>query len=401
MKAANRLTENTRQRLVEDARDMQHRIKSGEITLASEVMTLPASVYSSQQRFAMESALFRKLPLMLAASCELAAVGDYKAMEVASIPVLITRAPDGKARAFLNSCTHRGAQLVEGSGSAARFTCPYHGWTFKSDGSLLGIASSHQYGEVDKQKSGLVELPLYESQGLIWVILSPDSTYDIPDFLHGVDQMLAGFGLQNWKLFRQVSLPGANWKLAFDAHMDFYHLPVLHKNTFGPQISNLAQYYFYGPHQRLGLMSENSVEQVNLNDLESLPEEQWPDEALLFGEWILFPNVSLNCFRAGERVMVISQIFPGESVETSTTVQTYLVENTPNADTLEPVSEFVDFITKVVGEEDLPMSTKQQRALSSGLLPTVQFGRNELGLQRYHTELQAFLDQQCSGKRAN
>ncbi|MNY70364.1 hypothetical protein D3C86_2084840 [compost metagenome] len=61
-----------------------------------------------------------------------------------------------------------------------------------------------------------------------------------------------------------------------------------------------------------------------------------------------------------------------------------MTEKPPTEASEEKVREFVDFIRRVVGEEDLPMSRKQQRALSSGLMPQVQFGRNEVGLQHYY-----------------
>ncbi|MEA3301263.1 MAG: aromatic ring-hydroxylating dioxygenase subunit alpha [Pseudomonadota bacterium] len=381
-----------RQTLVRTARDMLHHLEHRTIDLAPDILTVDAAIYGDPDRFEREKAgLFRRLPLMLAASCELPDPGCYKALEVAGIPVLLVRGADRQVRAFVNSCTHRGSQLAEGTGCAARFTCPYHGWTFTGEGRLMGIASAECYGEVDKRTLDLVALPSLESAGLIWVVLNPASTLDISGFLHDVDHLLAGFDLGNWRPYHQCSLPGANWKLAFDAHMDFYHLPVLHRNTFGPAISNLAQYYFHGPHQRLGLMSANTVEQDDLLGLKQLPEADWPMHSLLFGEWILFPNVSLNCFMAGERVMVISQIIPGDTPESSVTIQTFLTEQRPGPDSEPTVREFVDFIQRVVGEEDLPMSRKQQRVLSSGLLPRVQFGRNEVGLQHYHHWLERVL----------
>ncbi|MCK9469896.1 MAG: aromatic ring-hydroxylating dioxygenase subunit alpha [Porticoccaceae bacterium] len=386
------MREEHRQTLVHTARDMLARLDNNTIDLAPDILSLAASLYSDQSRFEQENMqLFRRVPLMLAASCELPEPGHYKALEVAGVPVLLVRSADGQARAFLNSCTHRGSQLAEGCGKAARFTCPYHGWTFNNTGQLLGVASQASYGDVNKAELGLVSLPALESAGLIWVVLNPASTLDIHSFLHGVDGLLAGFDLEHWQPYHQCTLPGANWKLAFDAHMDFYHLPVLHRDTFGPTISNLAQYYFHGPHQRLGLMSANSVEQDGLHSLRGLPEQEWPTNALLFGEWIVFPNVSLNCFVAGERIMVISQVIPGDTPDSSLTIQTYLTENKPDADSEPKVRELVDFIQRVVGEEDLPMSRKQQVALSSGLLPQVQFGRNEVGLQTYYHWLEQAL----------
>ena len=49
---------------------------------------------------------------------------------------------------------------------------------------------------------------------------------------------------------RQV-VAGPNWKVAYDGYLDFYHLPILHKNTFGPDYSNKAIYDAWGPHQRV------------------------------------------------------------------------------------------------------------------------------------------------------
>ncbi|MOA09839.1 hypothetical protein D3C78_1296940 [compost metagenome] len=112
---------------------------------------------------------------------------------------------------------------------------------------------------------------------------------------------------------------------------------------------------------------------------------------MLFGEWILFPNVSLNCFIAGERIMVISQVVPGETPDSSQTIQTFLTESPPTEASEAKVRELVSFIGRVVGEEDLPMSRQQQRALSSGLMPKVQFGRNEVGLQQYYHWLEQVL----------
>lgn len=377
--------------LVETAQDMLQRLDSQQIDRSPEVARMPASHYFSHDRFAQEKQqLFRRIPLMLAASCELPEANTYKAMEVAGVPVLLVRNGAGEARAFLNACTHRGSQLAEGCGKASRFSCPYHGWTFTADGKLLAVAAARYFGEVDKAGLGLREFPLQESAGLIWVVLDPASQLDISAFLQGVDAMLDGFGLASWQRYDQRVLTGANWKLAFDAHMDFYHLPILHKATFGPTISNLAQYYFHGPHQRLGLMSGNSVEQDSLLDLKNLPVEDWPMESMLFGEWILFPNVSLNCFKAGPRVMVISQVLPGATPDSSVTIQTFLTEHEPGADAAR-VDELIAFLGQVVGEEDLAMSQTQQRALDSGLLPDVLFGRNEKGLQEYYRWLEQVL----------
>lgn len=381
--------------LVADAKRMLDCLKSGSITQAASITSLPASIYTDDQGFALEKErLFRRAPLMLAASCELREPGDCKVMDVAGIPLLVVRGRDGAVRTFLNACTHRGARLMRECGHAARFTCPYHAWSFRLDGSLLAVPASEAFGDPDPDESRLVAFPTTERAGLIWSILDPAAAPDFDAFLGGYDKLLAAFGFENWHHFESRSLTGANWKLAFDAHLEFYHLPVLHRATFGPKMSNLAEYFYYGPHQRLGLVSraDHVLEQDDVAGLADIPEEDWSLLPLLFGEWIIFPNVSINCFYKGGRGVIISQVFPGATVGESVTVQMFLHENPPGEALLEDARAMSDFLGQVVGTEDLPMSRDQQETLSSGLLTQVQFGRNEGGVQHFHEWVRRFVD---------
>ena len=50
--------------------------------------------------------------------------------------LLIVRGQDDVVRAFYNVCVHRGHILAEGSGTANKFVCPYHAWTYQTDGTL-------------------------------------------------------------------------------------------------------------------------------------------------------------------------------------------------------------------------------------------------------------------------
>lgn len=378
-----------REELVAVARDLLGHARNETTPLAPGIMELDAAAYTCRDRFERERQLiFRRLPLMLAASCELRAPGDYKAMEVAGVPVLLVRGKDGAARAFLNTCTHRGSFVADGSGNASRFVCPYHGWTFDSQGALVGVASRADFGDVDVGAKGLRPFPVLEKAGLIWVVLDPASTLDIGAFLSGYDELLEEFGLATWHVLESRTLKGANWKLAFDAHLDFYHLPVLHKETFGPRISPKAFYYHWGPHQRLTRPErpENRAlpDNANLFGMAGAAESDWTTEALMLGEWILFPHVSINSFYDGGRGILISQIFPGEAVDESWTVHTYLMQDEPDDAQRAAARRQAAFLAHVVADEDLPMSIRQQRALESGLMPTVCFGRNEGGGQQFH-----------------
>ena len=360
----------------------------GTFPLASGVMELQADHYTSPERFEAEKRrVFQRVPLVLAASCEIPKAGDYKTLDIAGIPLLLVRDRQGKAHALLNACTHRGAAVASGCGTAARFTCPYPGWTFAQDGALLGVASSADFGAVDKAMLAMKRFPVAERAGLIWAILDPVSRHDPAAMLCGIDELIAGFGLAGWTLVESRTLHGPNWKLAFDAHLEFYHVPVLHRETFGPERSNRAFYFAQGPHQRViapqGRPGESAPD--DLYAFARVPTAGEPVDPLLMGEWILFPGTSINTFYiAGIRCVLLSIVVPGAEVGRSTTTQTFLAETVPNDPARSAMRDMTAFLAHVVGDEDLPTSAFQQQVMGTGLVGTVRFGRNEGGLQHFH-----------------
>jgi len=382
------LTPRARETLERHAAALLQHTAMGTFPLAPDVMTLAADHYTSASRFEAEKRLvFQRVPLVLAASCEIPKAGDYRTLDVAGVPVLLVRDRAGKAHALLNACTHRGAAVASGCGTAARFTCPYHGWTFAQDGALLGIASSADFGMVDKAMLAMKRFPVTERAGLIWAILDPGSPHDPAVMLGGIDDLIAPFGLSDWSVIESRTLKGPNWKLAFDAHLEFYHVPVLHRATFGPERSNRAFYFANGPHQRV-IAPQGRPGPVAPDDLYTLGRLPAAGEAidpLLMGEWILFPGTSINTFYIGGiRGVLLSIVLPGAQVGMSTTTQTFLAETAPDEPTHAAMREMCAFLAHVVGKEDLPTSAFQQQVMATGLVGEVRFGRNEGGLQHFH-----------------
>jgi carnitine monooxygenase subunit len=379
----------TLQTLFEMTRSLIAHGEAGSMELADDVVEIPASSYTDPDLFEREKEkIFKRLPLMLAPSCELPDPGCYKAMNVVGVPVLLARRKDGSIAAFLNMCSHRGNPVASGSGTASRFVCGYHGWTFKTDGSLIGVSSPGDFGVVDKAALCLKRFPVLERAGLIWAILDTRSTLNIEDYLCGYDALLAHFGFENWTLFDQRQLPGPNWKTAYDGYLDFYHLPVLHANTFGSDFFNRANYFAWGPHQRLANPSKfvQRTGSTERTDLSQIPEDEWPIEALLQGVWTIFPHISIASFYGGGgRGAMISQLFPGATVGESITTQFYVMEHPPHDEAVRKgAQEQFDFLKIVVRDEDYSTGKQQHDALMSGQMDHVLFGRNEGGGQAFH-----------------
>lgn len=377
-----------RSALVAMARRNLAHLEAGTIDQEPEVHRVPASAYVDPDRFARElQFIFRRLPLVVALSCELAGVGSYRALDVAGVPVLVVRGVDGQVKAFVNMCSHRGAQLVEeGIGRVRRFSCPYHAWTYGLDGELVGIFQREDFGGVDAACLGLTRLPVLERAGLVWAVLTPGSTLDLASFLCGYDELLSLFELERWHLVARRSVAGPNWKVAYDGYLDLYHLPVLHRETFGTKIPNRALYDAWGPHQRV------TAPNPKYRDLLELPEQDWPLDRLLGGVWTIFPHVSIATFDVGMRGVLVSQLFPGPDVGSSTTVQIFLVEREPSPQERLVAEQQAAFLEHVVRDEDYRTGFRLQQALATGAREHVLFGRNEGGGQRFHRFVDRLLE---------
>ena len=363
-------------------------VKAKTIPQESDVFRVPTLNYYGRDRWEREmEAVFKRLPLMLALSGEMRNPGDYKAMEAAGVPVLLTRGADGVVRGFYNICSHRAAVVVEeGNGSARRFSCPYHAWTYDQQGELVGILSRDDFGDVDASCLGLVQLPVAERAGLIWAQLTPEPSVDIDTFLCGYDELLGQFDFGSWHLIARRTIEGPNWKVAYDGYLDLYHLPILHRNTFGPNMPNQAIYDAWGPHQRV--MSPNPKYLA----LEDQPEAEWDAGQLLGGVWTIFPHVSIASFESGGRGALISQLFPGTDPDTSVTVQSYVLDHEPTTEERELAEKQADLLEYVVREEDYATGKRIQRSIKVGARPELLFGRNEGGGQRFHGWVDRLLD---------
>ncbi len=378
----------SRAALIEMARHNIAHVNAGTVAQADDVMQVPADHYYDEARWRAEmDQVFRRMPLMLALTCEMPNPGDYRACEAAGVPILISRDNDGEVQAYLNMCAHRGAQIMpHGSGNTHRFTCPYHAWTYNPQGELVGIFSEKEFGDIDKSCYGLKRLPTLERAGLIWVTPNPESTLPIEKFLSGYDELLAHFDFANWHLFERRSVAGPNWKIAYDGYLDLYHLPILHKDSFGSNFPHKSMYYAWGPHQRV------TSPDPSLLAYEEQDEAEWNTEHLMSGVWTIFPHVSIASFDGGGRSVMISQLFPGEKPGESITVQNYVMADAPNEEQAEAAHAQFAFLEHVVKEEDYATGLKQQRALETGFKDHVLFGRNEEGGQRFHGWVDTLLE---------
>jgi phenylpropionate dioxygenase-like ring-hydroxylating dioxygenase large terminal subunit len=357
--------------------------------LTDKTMTVPSSSYTDPDQWEAEMELiFKRVPLMLAFTAEMPNPGDYKAMDAAGLPVLISRNKAGEVNAFLNVCAHRGAPVAnEGHGNCARFTCKYHSWTYGQDGKLIGISDASKFGEVDKSQRGLRQLPCEERAGMIFVCLTPDTPMDLDDFYRGYLDDFAALDMGSWAFLGTRVIEGANWKIAFDGYLEGYHFASLHPETIYPRTpSNCMHYEGYGASMRIGFPHHAIAE--NLKDV---PRAEWGKQENNGFDFvrIMFPNVS--AFIAPE-ITQIAQLFPGPTPDKNRTVLNYLRrapikddEDRANAEAA------INFFRDVTYNEDYLIGLEIQKGLESGAQEELIFGRNERGNQFFHEWLNWYL----------
>jgi phenylpropionate dioxygenase-like ring-hydroxylating dioxygenase large terminal subunit len=116
---------------------------------------------------------------------ELAEPGDFKVLNVARDSAIIVRGNDGSIRAFANVCRHRGSLVcLESRGNTRKFACPYHGWTYDTDGKL--IAARSMPDGFDKSGYSLRPVSYGEIHGLMFICFCDD-----PPSLEGAIRDLA------------------------------------------------------------------------------------------------------------------------------------------------------------------------------------------------------------------
>ena len=356
--------------------------------LAPEVMRQSVDAYLDQPRFEYEvERIFKHLPLALAISSELPDPDTFKAMDVMGVPVLLTRGADGAARAFLNVCRHRGSPLCEpGSGSAQRLTCPYHAWSYDTAGDLVGMFGAHTFGDVDRDHLALTPLACAEKAGFVFACLTPGVTFDIDTFLGDFAPYVAALDLDQWHIFEQRTLDGPGWKVAWDGYLEGYHQERLHPKTVGLNtIGNLMAHDTWGPHQRIVFGRKS------LPKLVDQPEEEWDLDEHIRLIHSIFPNVSISGI-LGDYCLV-SQLFPGPTVDTSLTIQTVLCRHEPATEEERQMAEqFSALVLQAVRDEDYWVGFQIQNALKSGATSEVLFGRNEPSLQHYHHAVERYAE---------
>lgn len=399
-----------RTKQVELIKDLLSKIDSGTNVDAGGLRKNPVTAYTDPDVAEREwQEFFRSRPQLIGLSADLSEPNSFLTMDDLGFPLLATRDSDGGFHAFVNACRHRGAVVEQRErGSARRFACPFHAWTYDSEGALVGLPKKDHFGDIDTECQSLLELPAVEWHGLLFVHPDPAATLDVDELLG--DELAAE--LAHWDYGELTYLDQdsydvrCNWKLAMDTFGETYHFASLHKDSlYNVFHGNVQCYDTFGVHHRMILTRRD------IDEMRTRPEEEWDITIAALPVYYLFPNVQLMPFHEG-CYLVRAYPVPGEPGRHVSRISFYLRPGVDqesmydrDADASEVPEAFADrnfedldvqrFIAEtfaaIIRDEDYAMSASQQATAESGLITHSIFGRNEPALHHYHSTYRSLL----------
>ena len=195
---------------------------------------MPRQVYLSEELLAREEErIFHKEWLCAGREDDIPEVGDFITYQIGRQPIIVVRLSDRSIHAMANVCRHRMMRLVEGRGNAKRFACPYHGWTYRIDGQLIGAPHMECTAGFDKNQVALPAIRCESWGGWIYVTLNSESE-SVADRLHALEPVVSKYRMERYVgIFSEDHEWNTNWKLLCENFMEGLHLPVAHRSTVG------------------------------------------------------------------------------------------------------------------------------------------------------------------------
>ncbi len=370
----------------EVAEKLFRHIREGSTDMVAETYEYPLSVYADADVAIAERArIFEHYPMMVLHSTQLPEPGSYATVRLNRSEALVTRGKDGKIRAFLNMCRHRGATLAtQPSGKQGRFSCPYHGWTYTNEGELIGLTFKSTLGlSLPCPQRNLIALPCEERHGFVWIVEDPDGAIDVAAHLGPVmDGVLASYGLDRQFFYREAMFEfDQNWKIMVDGLTDGYHVQWVHGPTIRP-------YFYMNIMARVDGTGDHAVTTTPRRKIDEIldtePGVHDLDPYVVYGNMI-FPNVSIQLHPHHAEFWTMYQD-PHDPARS----RVHLRFLTPKAPEVydergrEILGKNWDIAEAAILNEDVPIGDSIQRSAAMPKTGTMLLAHNEVINQQFH-----------------
>ncbi|MFN8489055.1 MAG: aromatic ring-hydroxylating dioxygenase subunit alpha [Caldilineaceae bacterium] len=345
--------------------------------------TIPASWYTDPARLDLEKQkVFRRTWQYAASLDQLRFPGNYVAVDVVGIPIVLTRDTQGELHAFYNVCRHRAGIVAKGAGNRKTLQCLYHGWLYGLDGCLRTAPEFEDVENFRKEDFGLYPIRVETWGPFAFVNMDPDA----PSLLETLGDIPKETEQFNFSGMRRVErrdyYVNANWKVYIDNYLEGYHVPVAH-----PGLYRELDYQQYRVDTFRYYSSQYApIRPVRKEDAAGRVYTALQGDDKAFYYWI-FPNFMLNIYLG---MLQINIIVPLSHDRTLTIFEWFFSDpGTPETwDNLQSSIAFSDQIQV----EDIEICEYVWRNLQTGIYDQGRYSvKRENGVHHFHQLLAEFL----------
>ncbi len=168
--------------------------------------------------------------LVAGVATDVAEAGDFFVFDLEPESIIVSRTSENQLAAFYNVCQHRGARiLLTDRGALDEYTCPYHGWKYANDGTLVHAPEGEGFSRGDPcEKLSLKSVRVEAWAGIIWICMDPAAP-DLTEYLGPIPDMIAPFRPQDMRLVEDQTVQlECNWKAVYDNFGELYHVEHIH-----------------------------------------------------------------------------------------------------------------------------------------------------------------------------
>lgn len=199
-------------------------------------------VYTDPEVFQLEmERLWARTWIYVGHASQVPNAADFITVDIAAKPVIMVRQTDGSIRVLMNRCAHKGTKVVSDlAGNAGKvFRCPYHAWTYRTDGSLINIPLKEGYANTSLQAQGLQVVKNVEAyRGFVFARLS-EHGIGFRDYFG--DSLSSIDNLADRSPEGELELTGGclrylhncNWKMFVENLNDTMHPMIAHAGSAG------------------------------------------------------------------------------------------------------------------------------------------------------------------------
>ena len=277
--------------------------------------------------------MWTKTWLMACREEEIPDVGDHVVFGIADYSLIVVRSGVGKIQAFYNSCLHKGTQLRASGGTVAEFRCPFHGWTWKLDGSFREMPCGWDFEHVDPREFRLPE-PLVDTWGgYVFVNMDRDAM-PLRDYLGDLTEHMQRWPPENrWMYAHVARVIHCNWKIALEAFLEAYHVVATHPQTLLSLADENSQYDIYPGQDHFtriisvtGVPSPHIVYEISEQDVQDNARENFMTETTQVPDGQTALQVIAEAVRA-QMAAVGFDVSGITDVETNSAIQYHVFPN--------------------------------------------------------------------------